>query len=1061
MKKRGWRTLLSVAGDPGYRDPSRHSRQFWERSGRVGAYGWRSTSVPMHSGSRIFPFFICLSPAVLPAAEPGWQPVRPVIEKTCVECHGGKKTKGGIDLKALLEDPKVAENFELWEKVAEAVHGGDMPPEDEVQPTAEEKAGMLAWLSGSLDMAAKANAGDPGPVTVRRLTNAEYDNTVRALTGIDYGHGKQFLADGGGGEGFSNVGDVLFVSPQQLDKYLTAARKLTEHAAILPGRGIVFQETRVGMRGPVQLKDQAEQSLYVWYQKMAEKDIPKDGEDMREADYMTACWKLKHAALTGAGSLEDMAREMKLSPAFLANWWDMLNGDKPKSRFLDLTRLPWRELPGPDAADPKAVPPTVKEAISQIQDQRRSWTNLDKTKGWVNTQRRQQDSDGLRGYETGAVIRKGQPIRIVAGDTGDGGKGDVLLVEKIAISRNGKYDNYFHWLKRRLDGNAKELAALKAAAAPDTARVAALEKFNAEGAKALELFGKHPLGKPMEPDAMIIQAPAVVTLPFAEEEGLVMVKGRLEMSAPDIDAATLQYTVTGGPPPDPRKIIPGAIVIWKRQTPAARETMNDFGRMKTVFPDEYARRLEGVARNYRAEGGKGSGVYYFSDAQLRAMLPKEEQDRMDRMLKDWRILSPKQPDAKLQKDWDEALLEHLRHFAARAWRRPLAEEEKAQLAAVYAEARGKEMDRESAGREVLMRILVAPDFIFRLEGAGEPGVHPVNAWELAARLSYFLWSAPPDEMLRKAAADGSLLEREVLQAQARRMLASRNSQSLAEEFAGQWLKFHNFSGHKTVDAGKFPEFTPELRGDMHREAQEFFKYVVKEDRPVKEILLADYTFLNERLAKHYGIPGVAGEEFRKVPVARYHRGGILGMGSVLTKTSFPQRTSPVLRGDWLLHAVLGMPTPPPPADVPPFPETSDKPMTVRAKLEAHRADKACAVCHDKIDPLGFALENFDAIGRFREKDEGDLAIDNTGSLKDGTKLAGVSGLRDYLGGHQKEFSELLARKLIGYSLGRTVLPSDKTLVTRIAEDLKGSDGRFSTAVLAIVDSPQFRNRRND
>jgi hypothetical protein len=994
------------------------------------------------------------------AAGADWQPVRPIMEKYCIECHGGKRTRGGVDLKQVLDDPQVAGNFELWEKVAHAMASGDMPPEDDPQLATPEKELVTKWLEGSLQAAAKENAGDPGHVTVRRLTNAEYDNTIRALTGIDYGFGKDFLPDGGGGEGFSNVGDVLFVSPQQIDKYLAAARKLTEHAAILPGRGIMFQETRVGLRGPLQLKDQAERSLYVWYQKMAEPHIPKDGEDMREGDYMTACWKFKHREKTGAQSLDQLAKDAGLSAAFLANWWEMLNGDKIKSRFLDLTRVAWRELPGPDEANPKAVPAAVAAKISAIQDQRRSWTNTDGTLGWVRTQRRQQDSDGLRAYEVTTPTKTGQPIHLVVGDTGDGSRGDMVIIEKIAIKRNGKFENYVTWLKRRLEVNTTEMKKLEGTPGVDPARLAGLRKAVDEGAKALALFGKHPLGRPLEETMLVLQAPVVVTLPFGEEAS-VSVKGRLEMSGPEVDSATVQFTATGANPPDPAQIIPGALVLWKRQTEIARSTMGDFGRMKMVFPDEYARRLEQVARNYRFKDGKNEGVYYFSDAQLNGFISEQEQDRMRRMLKDWRILSPRNPDAKLQKEWDQSVQGHLHHFASRAWRRPLDAEERTRLNGIYDEARSRGLDRESAAREVLMRVFISPDFIFRLEKSDQPGVHPVDAWELASRLSYFLWSSSPDDALRKAAADGSLLKPEVLEAQTKRMLAGKSSAALAEEFAGQWLKFHNFSKHSTVDAGKFPEFTPELRADMHRETKEFFSHLIRNDRPVKEIILADYTFLNERLAKHYGIPGVTGGGFRKVAVSSHHRGGILGMGSVLVKTSFPQRTSPVLRGDWLLHAVLGMPTPPAPADVPPFPEHSDKPMTVREKLESHRADKACASCHDKIDPLGFALEGFDALGRFRDKDENGLAIDDTGSLKDGTTMEGIAGLRDYLARHDREFNQVLARKLIGYALGRSVLPSDKVLIEEIASALKSSEGKFSTAVLAIVQSPQFRNRKNE
>jgi hypothetical protein len=267
------------------------------------------------------------------APDHDWSKVRPVLEKSCYECHGGKKTKGGVNLKQLDADPLMDKEFALWNKVKEAIRAGDMPPEAKPELAKGDKDQIANWLGHTLDAIIQAHAGDPGIVTVRRLTNMEYDNTIRDLTGIDYGLGREFLPDGGGGEGFSNIGDVLFTSPQHLDKYLTAARKLADHATILPGSGITFQEQRVGLRGPEQLRDQAEQALYVWYQKMAGPYLPKDGEDMRQADYMLACWKFKHRDTTGAVSLEDLAKANRLSQAFLENWWSILNAELPKSRF--------------------------------------------------------------------------------------------------------------------------------------------------------------------------------------------------------------------------------------------------------------------------------------------------------------------------------------------------------------------------------------------------------------------------------------------------------------------------------------------------------------------------------------------------------------------------------------------------------------------------------------------------------------------------------------------------------------------------------------------------------
>jgi len=264
-----------------------------------------------------------------------------------------------------------------------------------------------------------------------------------------------------------------------------------------------------------------------------------------------------------------------------------------------------------------------------------------------------------------------------------------------------------------------------------------------------------------------------------------------------------------------------------------------------------------------------------------------------------------------------------------------------------------------------------------------------------------------------------------------------------------------------VDGLKFPEFTPELREDLYQEVVAFFTYIIRENRPVREILESDYTFLNKRLADFYGIPDVAGSDLKLCKVDKYGRGGLLGMGAILTKTSYPHRTSPVLRGNWLLHNILGSPTPPPPNDVPKLDESVAAAKTLRERLERHRADQACSVCHDKIDPLGFALESFDAIGRLRSVDESGAEIDNSAQTKDGKRFAGIAGLRTYLRGRDGEFLALFSRKLVGYALGRAVLPTDKLLINQMQQTLLSGDATFASAVTTLVQSRQFNERRND
>lgn len=1007
----------------------------------------------------LLPLLLASAPMDSPGAPP-WASAEPVLAAKCYDCHGGSKTKGGVDLKALAADPKVDEEFELWERVLDTVASGEMPP-PKAEPLAEGEGDLLAtWVEGALDALAAANSGDPGPVTMRRLTNAEYDRTLRDLAGRDYGLAREFQAEGGGGEGFANTGDTLFLSPAALDKYIGSARQFADHATVMPGTGIVFHEHRVGLRGPEQVKAQAEQGLYVWYQEKAAPHLPGDFDDMREGDYLLACWKHRHLGLP----LPDLAKAAELRLPFLQNWWRLVNSTEPKSRFLDLVRVAWRELPGPDSAKPGEVPAAVTEDVGRIAADLRSWNNPKKPGSGV--QRRQQDSDGIRPYPMSAEVKDHREVHLCFGDLGDGNAGDVALVSKIDVKLLKGGVDYHQWLRRRIGELEERLAADPAPADSKAARdqLASLEA-------ALALFGRHPHeGRTVEPQVLAVAAPRVVTLPLPEGAVSVRADTRLDFQNPEVDRATIQWTLETGEARDVTRIMPGVLTIWKRQTEASRETMGDFTVMKTAFPDMFERRLAEVARNlYR--GQPGYTVYYFSDEQLGEILGEKDRAALVAMRKDWRLVSPRELNEAQRKEFDGAMVHHLHHFASRAWRRPLDEAERGALAAFYASRVAEGLDRESAVREGMVRVLVSPHFLFKAETLPPPesltnapseGDLPLSPWELASRLSYFLWSSLPDWQLRKAAEDGTLADPGTLAAEARRLLQNPRSAALAEEFAGQWLKFAGFTGHDGVDAAKFPEMTPELRADMEREAIEFFSRLFREDRRVVDVVAGRTTFLNERLAAFYGIPGVKGPEFREVEVAAHHRGGLLGMGAVLTKTSRPTRTSPVVRGEFLYAVVLGHSSPPPPPNVPELKgEGGLAPASLREALMKHREDQACAVCHDRIDPLGFALESFDPIGRFRSADESGGAIDDTGELRDGTVFDGFEGLRDYLAKNDEAFLGQFCRKLLGYALGRQVLPSDRELLARMVAAIRANEGRVSAAVVEIVASRQFLNRRRE
>lgn len=985
-----------------------------------------------------------------------WKAVEPLLAAKCYSCHGGEKTKGEIDLKTLAADPKVEEQFELWDRVMETVESGDMPP-PKAKPLADgEDAAIMDWVNDALDRLAAANSGDPGPVTMRRLTNSEYDRSIRDLTGHSYGLSAEFQTDGGGGEGFSNTGDVLFLSPAAIDKYFGAARQLADHASILPGTGIKFHETRIGLRGAEQLRAQAQQALYVWYQQTAASHLPKDSDDKHEAEYLVACWKHLHQKTP----LAELAKQSDLTLSFLQNWWNLVNSTEPKSRFLDLTRVAWRELPVPDPAAPGVVPESVLARSQEIQDDLRSWN--DPKRPGSGVQRRQQDADGIRAYPMTAEVKGQRQVHLCIGDLGDGNKGDIALIKKLDVKLAKGGVNYLDWLNKRLEEGRKQLSATPPPAKPDEVkkRIAELETVKA-------LFGKHPIpGRKMDPHFLAIAAPKVVTLPLPENALSIRAETWLDMENPEVDEATIQWTMTAGKPRDVTTIMPGVLTVWKLKTDIKNRTMADFGVMRQAFPDMFERLLEEVAGNL-GRSKPGITVYYFSDEQLGQIIAPKQRNELAAMKKDWKYVSPTKLSPGGGKEYDQALVDHLLQFAAKTWRRPLGVEEITALTALYGDGITKGLDRESAAREVVVRVLVSPHFLFKaetlpLERTSMTGdALPLSSWELASRLSYFLWSSLPDWELRKVAADATLLKPEILATQVQRMLKDPRSSALAEEFAGQWLKFSGFEEHAGIDHKKYPEMSSAIQSDMYREAIEFFTHLFREDRPVMSIVTGETTFLNERLATFYGIPGVIGDEFREVKVREHHRGGLLGMGAILTGTSRPNRTSPVLRGNYLYDVVLGFSSPPPPPNVPELKETSLKPASLREALLQHREDQACAVCHDRIDPLGFALEAFDPLGRFRTTDESGEKIDNTGSLRDGTLLDGFEGIRQYLTANDGKFTGNFSRKLLGYALGRQVLPTDKELIAAMQNRLSKENGKVSAAILEIVQSPQFLKRRND
>lgn len=399
-------------------------------------------------------------------------------------------------------------------------------------------------------------------------------------------------------------------------------------------------------------------------------------------------------------------------------------------------------------------------------------------------------------------------------------------------------------------------------------------------------------------------------------------------------------------------------------------------------------------------------------------------------------------------------------LARRAWRRPVTAAEVAVLTNLMASSRAAGSDTDQALQEAIEAIFASPNFLFHVEYDPGSAAHPISGVELASRLSFFIWSSVPDDELLSLGAAGKLANQSVLDAQIKRMIDDPRSSALADNFAGQWLEIRNLDSIRP-DPDKFPAWGPDLKEAMRTETRMFFDSILRENRPISDFLNARYTFLNETLAKHYGIEGVKGPQFRRVDLATNQRGGILSQGAVLAVSSYPSRTSVVLRGKYILENVLGAPPPPPPPDVPALDNDAvGTLLSLRQQMEKHRANPICASCHSKMDPLGFALENYDAIGKWRTQD-GKFPVDSSGTLPDGKTFDGPVAMREVLSGRMNDFARCLVEKMMIYSLGRGITLADRRTVEQIENKWAVNGFKFQTLIYEVAHSAPFQSRRGE
>ena len=1048
-------------------------------------------------------------PTALLAGEPAAN-AEATFAQYCFACHNEASATAGIDLKSLTAEESVSESFRQWRKVAAVLEQGNMPPKGMPQPSDAERRRAADWIVGALDNYAAKHAGDPGPVTVRRLTSGEYAYTVRDLTGLDLNMERDFAGDAVGGEGFTNFGAVQFMADANIESYLEAAKRIADHAVIGSGPLDFFGDP--GMSG---FELSAIHLIHDIYREHGFRAVAAEGgrafglERYGKAFY--TAWRYRHRDVLGEGdvSLEELGVREGLSPRFTQHIWSVVQRDAPAFPLSAVVSR-WQDLPAPSGPN-DANAAAVREHCNEIQ----------------------------------AFVINWPRELFAAGALAKGGAGDeralVITDASLVAAKSGKMT----YLQRLDEGGPPRMHFNVASMDSDAAEKSLViwrnpvVRLRGEGRKTPENqplrllldeetvaklgFGKHPYGIEIGPNDFVMESDTTIVLDIPVSKGNrgLGLQAEVEIDARNGGSAVLRCTIseTGGfskgrpawtlladpesegfrtwkknvleyatnlpqtshgePTPSDRDPIPAPLDNTYNQPERDRfhyrvkyfrddaflvdKMLDDATRVKLdqawadvmasfEYHDAFLDLLE-IKFSLKIDG---QGVEELDDDEI-AALPAEPRPYVKALREEYKDVMAVQMAA------HPGHIEDSIAFASEAWRRPLSEKEKDDLRRFYTTTReDRGLDHRKAIRALLTRVLVAPAFLYRLEQpAALSGVTALSDWEMANRLSYFLWSSVPDAELRRAAEAGELSDPKRVERQVRRMLANPKARRLATEFFGQWLGFYRFDQYRGVDAERFPEFTDKVKVAMYDEAVSFFEYIVREGRPVREMLSADYTFLNKALAEHYGVAADVALTDKAERVAGANvpeRGGLLRLGAVLTATSAPLRTSPVKRGDWVLRRVLGTPTPPPPPDTGSIP-ADDKAfgeMTVRERLEAHRTSPSCVSCHTRIDPLGFPLEHYDPVGRWRGEYSNGKPIDATTTLGD-ARIEGVGDLIDHLRSEEKQVLRNLSAKLLGYALGRTMLLSDQPLVDQLLE--AGGGASFTDLVVKVATSRQFRHQR--
>jgi hypothetical protein len=953
------------------------------------------------------------------------QTIRPFLTAHCMGCHSGPTPEASFDLQRYTSMQSVVDDFPHWALVLRKLEAREMPPQEMKQPPEELRREVIEWINAVWKNEARKNPGDPGPVLARRLSNAEYNYTIRDLTGVDLRPAREFPIDPANQAGFDNSGESLTISPALMAKYMDAARRVAEHLVLKPD-GFSF--------APFPMLVETDRERYP-IQRIVDF---YDRQPTDFANYFQAAWRYKHRAALGqpAATLAGIAAQVKVSPRYLAMVWQALEQTKEEVGPLVKLQAMWRQLPDPQGKQPDIARADCVRMRDFVLKIRRHTEKLYPTlespsfntnfqpitmyRNWLlATHRREFDPAALRvegePSSPGFVVTKGPTF---------GKREAEELKQAIAV-----------YIKQR-----QEDPDLVVPSGARSRYEAAFARFSSvfPSAFCLRERGRFYPITSMDKERLLGAGLHNVMGYFRDDTPLIELildeKGKQELDR-----------------------------LWHEFDFIADYTLRTYSQFVFNTGDGGRSRI-GVDRPGPNDFATQAVIFRMRDQYLTKAPPDTDPQILE-------ALNYYFNHTNNQIRWVEKArvaaephhLDALLKFAARAYRRPLVAEERDEILAYYRQLHQESnLTHEEAMRGSIASILVSPDFLYRVDlvsrrrggsaqsaNSSATATHrPLSPYSLASRLSFFLWSSMPDEELLAHAAAGDLAQSAVLKAQVRRMLKDDRARGMATEFTGNWLDFRRFENHNTVDRERFPAFTNELREAMFEEPIQFIAAVIQNDRPVLDLLYGNYALVNGVLARHYGMPAPAGVEgwFRIDNARDYGRGGLLPMAVFLTQNA------PGLR-----EAI-----PPPPPVVPELPRDESKSdLPVRELLAKHRENAACASCHARFDSFGLAFEGYGPVGERRTKDLAGRAVDVRASFPSGVQGVGIAGLVAYIRGHrEQDFLNNLCEKMLVYALGRSLMISDEPLLEAMRTKLAASGYKMSALIETIVTSPQFLNRRS-